>query len=123
MVDILYPELSYKIVGAAMEVHRVLGPGYLESVYQAALAEELRLRQIRFEEQKRLTVTYKGQLVGEYLADFVVQDQVILELKASSALNPSHKAQALNYLAATGLKLAILLNFGTPSLQYERAAR
>jgi GxxExxY protein len=120
MAELLYPELSYVVVGAAMEVHRVLGSGYLEAVYQAALAQELALRGVRYEQQKRISVGYKGAVVGEYQADFVVDECIILELKAVAALNGSHEAQALNYLAATGLKLAILLNFGAESLQQRR---
>jgi GxxExxY protein len=123
MAEIVHKELSYAIVGAAMEVHRVLGPGFLEAVYQTALAHELALRGIRFEQFKRLPVAYKDVLVGEYVADFVVEDAVILELKAVSALTPSHEAQAINYLAATGFRLAILLNFGAPSLKYQRLVR
>lgn len=86
MTEILFKELSYDVVGAAMEVHRILGPGFLEAVYQAALEHELALRNIPFEAQKRLAVTYKGRLVGEYVADIVVDGQIILELKAISAL-------------------------------------
>jgi len=123
VAKILYKELSYAIVGAAMEVHRILGPGYLEAVYQAALAHELTLRSIRFDQFKRLPVTYKGILVGDYEADFVVEDKIILELKAVSTLHPRHEAQALNYLAATGFRLAILLNFGTDSLQHKRMVK
>ena len=123
MAEILFKELSYAIVGAAMEVHRALGPGFLEAVYEAALAHELTLRGVRFESQKRLPVRYKGQLVGDYVADFVVEDQLILELKAVSKFNPAHESQAHNYLAATGLRLAILLNFGTASLQQKRIVR
>ena len=107
-----------------MEVHRILGPGFLEAVYQAALAHELTLRGIRFEEHKRLPVYYKGVLIGDYEADFAVEDKIIpstssgrrLELKGVSRLHPKHQAQAHNYLAATGLRLAILLNFGADSL-------
>lgn len=121
--EILYKELSYAIVGAAMEVHRVLGPGFLEAVYQAALAHEFSLRGIPFEQFRRLPVTYKGALVGEYVADFVVNDQVIVEIKAVSSLNAAHEAQALNYLAATGLRLALLINFGAESLQHKRLVR
>jgi GxxExxY protein len=117
---LLHEELTYAIIGAAMEVHRILGPGFLEAVHQAALAQELRLRGIRFTEQKSLSVMYKGVTIGEYVADFLVEDCVILELKAVTMLNGNHKAQAINYLAATGLKLALLLNFGAPSLQHER---
>ena len=123
MTEILFKESSYAIIGAAMEVHRILGPGFLEAVYEAALAHELTLRGIPFERQKKLPVYYKGQLVGEYEADFVVDGQIILELKAVSKLTPAHEAQAHNYLAATGLRLAILLNFGAESLQQKRIVR
>jgi len=123
VTEILYRELSFAVVGAAMEVHKILGPGYLETVYQAALAQELSLRGIAFEQFKRLPVSYKGVLVGEYVADLVIEDKIIVELKAVSTLNASHEAQAINYLAATGLRLAILFNFGSPSLQQKRLAR
>ena len=123
MAEILYRELSYAIVGAAMEVHRVLGPGFLEAVYEAALAHELTLRGVRFEQQKRLPVYYKGVLAGEYVADLLVEDEVIVEIKAVSALNQAHAAQAHNYLAATGLRLAILLNLSAPSLQQKRIVK
>jgi len=86
MAEILFKELSFAIIGAAMEVHRILGPGYLEAVYQAALAHELTLRGIQFEQLKRLPVTYKGVLVGDYEADCVVAGKIILELKAISNL-------------------------------------
>ncbi len=122
-MPLLYEELTYAVIGAAMEVHRTLGPGYLEAVYQAALAEELGLRGIRFAEQKPLSVVYKGVTVGQYVADFLVEKSVILELKAVTTLAANHKAQAINYLAATGLTLALLLNFGAPSLQHERLIR
>jgi len=123
MTEILFKELSFAIIGAAMEVHRILGPGFLEAVYQAALEHELTLRSIPFEAQKRLAVTYKGRIVGDYIADIVVDGQIILELKAISALTKAHEAQAHNYLAATGLRLAILLNFGAKSLQQERVVK
>ena len=123
MSRIIHKELSFAIVGAAMEVHGHLGPGFLEAVYQTALARELTLRHIRFEQFKRLPVTYKETVVGNYEADFVIEDQVILEIKAVSKLNLRHEAQAINYLAATGLRLAILLNFGANSLQHKRLVR
>lgn len=123
MVEILFKELSYAVVGAAMEVHRALGAGFLEAVYQAALAYELRLRNIPFEEQVRLPVYYKGQLVGEYVADFVIDGKIILEIKAVPEIHEVHRAQAINYLAATGYELAILLNFGSAKLQQERLVR
>lgn len=123
MTEILFKELSFAIIGAAMEVHRILGPGFLEAVYQAALEHELTLRGIPFEAQKRLAVTYKGRQVGDYVADLVVDGQIILELKAISGLTAAHEAQAHNYLAATGLRLAILLNFGAKSLEQERVVK
>ena len=123
MTEILFKELSYAIIGAAMEVHRVLGPGFLEAVYESALAYELTLRGIHFEPQKHLPVYYKEQLLGEYIADLVIEEQIILELKAVSAISAAHEAQAHHYLAATGLKLAIILNFGAESLQQKRIVR
>ena len=123
MTELLFKELSYAVIGAAMEVHRVLGPGFLEAVYQAALAHELTLRGIRFEQLKRLPVSYKEVLVGDYEADFVIDDKIILEIKAALTLHPKHEAQAINYLAATGFQLAILLNFGADSLQHKRLVK
>ena len=110
-------------MGAALEVHRTLGPGFLEVVYENALAYELGLRNISFERQKHLPVVYKDQLVGDYVADLVIEDKIILELKAVSAIHPAYEAQAHHYLAATGLKLAIILNFGAESLQQKRIVK
>jgi GxxExxY protein len=119
MTEIIHKDLSFAIVGAAIEIHRTLGSGFLEAVYQAALAHEMTLRQIKFEQFKKLPISYKGVLVGEYEADFVVENAIILELKAASTLHPKHEAQAIHYLTATGFRLAILLNFGTDSLQHK----
>jgi len=121
--EILFRELSYAVIGAAMEVHTALGPGYLEAVYQKALAYEFELRGIHYEEQKPLPVHYKSMLVGDYYADFLVDDRVIIELKAVTKLLLAHEAQAVHYLAATGIKLAILINFGDSSLKYKRIVR
>ena len=123
MNEIILKELSYKIIGAAMEVHKTLGPGFLESVYESALAIEMNLQGISFDQQKRLPISYKGQLIGDYIADFVIEEQIILELKSVSSINSSHAAQAHNYLAATGLNLAIIINFGSTSLQQKRIIR
>ena len=123
MAEILHKELSYAVVGAAMEVHQHLGASFLEKVYQKALAYELSLRKIPFEQYKPLPVTYKGLLVGEYEADFMVDGKIILEIKAVSSFHPAHEAQALHYLAATGYRLALLLNFGKESLQQKRVTR
>lgn len=106
-----------------MEVHRLLDPGFLEAVYQTSLAHELELQGIPFEHQKRLTVKYKDVVVGDYVPDFFIDGKIIVEIKAASKLNSSHQAQALNYLAATGYKLAILLNSGATSLQQHRVVR
>ncbi|MBN1877015.1 MAG: GxxExxY protein [Anaerolineae bacterium] len=123
MAEILYKDFSYQIVGAAMEVHRILGPGFLEAVYEASLAHELGLRGLPFERQKHLPVTYKGQLVGDYIADLVVDNTIILELKAIAQIHDAHRAQAHHYLTATGLRLAIILNFGASSLEHQRVVR
>jgi len=87
------------------------------------LTYELKLRGIIFYEQVRLPITYKGELMGEYVADFIVESKIILEIRSVSKLNASHQAQALHYLAATGNRLALLLNFGTPSLEYKRVIK
>ncbi len=123
MTEILFKTLSFAIVGAAMEVHSILGPGFLESVYQAALEKELTLRGITFQHQVELPVSYKGDLVGIYKADLIIDNEIIVEIKGISKLNASHQAQALHYLAATGLELAILVNFGMSSLEYRRVVK
>lgn len=120
MPELLYGDLTQVIIGAAMEVHQTLGHGFLEAVYEAALAHELDLRGIPYERQKRLTVTYKGRVAGEYVADFIVDGKVIAELKATKGLTEVDEAQLINYLKATGLRVGLLLNFGTPSLEYRR---
>lgn len=112
---------TYAIIGAAMEVHRVLGCGFLEAVYQEALAQELTTRRIPFKREVEIEIAYKGQcLATHYRADFVCFDSVIVELKALSALTGVEEAQILNYLKATGLEIGLLLNFGTDTLQYRR---
>jgi len=113
---LLFKELSYRIVGAAMEVHRKLGPGFLESVYEEALCYEFTLREIPFERQVELPVYYKGIELGKYYADVLVAHSIVLEIKAVSAFSDRHSAQALHYLTATRRRLAILINFGTQSL-------
>lgn len=121
--EILHKELSYAIVGAAMEVHRVLGSGFPEAIYQAAYEHELTLRGIPFEAQKVLKVNYKDVELGEFKVDFVIAGKIIVEIKAVSAIHPAHEAQALHYLAASGLRLAIIINFGTTSLETKRIIR
>jgi GxxExxY protein len=120
-MSLLYKTESYDIIGAAQEVHKILGNGFLEPVYQEALALEFVTREIPFEKEKELRITYKGQyLIKRYMADFICYNQIILELKAVSQLKAEHESQLLNYLNATGKKLGILLNFGEPSLIFKR---
>lgn len=123
MAALLYEDLSYVIVGAALEVHRLLGPGFLEAVYEQALAHELGLREIPFERQVCLLVMYKEIRVGEYRADFVIDGKIILAIKAALAMSAAHEAQAHHYLAATGHRLALLFNFGAKSLRIKRYVR
>lgn len=106
-----------------MEVHKILGPGFLEAVYQSALAHEFTLRGIQVEQQKALPVMYKGVPAGHYIADFCVEGNIIVEIKSISRLLAQHEAQALNYLAATKFNLALLINFGRKSLEHKRMVR
>lgn len=122
MTEILYKELSFRIIGAAMEVPSILGTGFLESVYQAALEKELFLRKIPFQHQFALPITYKGDVIGVYKAELIVDDKIIVEIKSVSRLNSAHEAQAHHHLAATGEQLAIIINFGASSLEQRRVA-
>ena len=123
-MDLIYKEESYKIIGAAMEVHRELGNGFLEAVYQEALAIELKRMDIRYEREVKLKVNYKGQVLSKhYEADFVCYDKIIIETKAMSKLCGEHESQVINYLKTTGFKLGLLINFGAESLEYKRLVR
>jgi len=115
--------LTEQIIGCAMEVHRRLGPGYLESVYEKALLIELRMKSLSYQEQRPISVSYRGESVGEFVADIVVEGRVIIELKACQVLHLRHEAQLVNYLVATGLEVGLLLNFGSDSLQFKRKNR
>ncbi len=103
--------LVHRVIGAAIEVHRELGPGYLESVYEEAMAVELESQLIGFDRQLMFTVPYKDQKVGEGRIDFLVEGRLIVELKAVDKLIPIHTAQVISYLKATGCKLGLLINF------------
>ncbi len=114
---------TFAIIGAAMEVHRELGSGFLEAVYHEALAVELAARSIPFVHESAIPISYKGtQLATLYRADFICFDSVIVELKAISALSGVEDAQILNYLKATRFEVGLLLNFGKSSLEYKRFA-
>ncbi|MBN1966572.1 MAG: GxxExxY protein [Anaerolineae bacterium] len=110
-------ELAHAVIGAAIEVHKALGPGFLESVYEEALCVELRLRHIPFSQQPIVNVDYKGHPVGEGRLDILVDDALVVELKAVEALAPIHTAQVLSYLQATGHQLGLLINFNVPMLK------
>ena len=117
----IYPHEAYEIIGAAMEVHRTLGQGFLESVYQEALEIEMSKREIPFSSQTKIQIHYKDIPMEHYfVADFVCYDKIIVELKSVSTVLPEHEAQIINYLRATGFKLGILLNFNEESLYYKR---
>ncbi len=122
MAELLYKELAFTVIGAAMEVHKVLGPGFPEEVYQESPERELALRHIPFVPQHRIAVSYKDKLVAEYFLDIVVDGKIDVELKAVSQLAPIHEAQVLSYLKASGLQLGILMNFGETSLRTKRIA-
>jgi len=123
-MSLLYPEESYKINGAIFEVHRELGPGLLEKVYQEALEMELRLQGIPFEREKGFSIMYKNtRLEQKYIADFVIYDKIVVELKSVDELLPVHTAQVINYLAITGYKLGLLVNFNASHIHPERIVR
>lgn len=122
--NLLYKEEVYRVIGAAMEVHKTLGYGFLEPVYQEALEIELGTSKIPFQAQKPLQLLYKGTALEKYyIADFCVFDKIIIEIKAVEHLDSSHVAQVINYLKATGFKLGLLINFGAKSLEWKRIVR
>jgi GxxExxY protein len=117
----LYKEETYRIIGAAMEVHNQLGCGFFEAVYEEALTLEFQMRTIPFEQQKSLHIYYKGiQLQKYYVIDLFCFDKIIVELKALSELTSLNEAQLLNYLKVSNLKVGLLINFGKESLEYKR---
>lgn len=116
-------ELTEKIIGCAMKVHKAFGPGFLESVYENSLAHELRKAGIRFTCQYPICVMYDGIIVGNFVADILVEERLIVENKAVQTLSQAHEVQLVNYLTATGIEIGLLLNFGAPSLQFKRKHR
>ena len=123
--ELLYKGEVYAIIGAAMEVHKELGPGFLEAVYQEALERELKASRIPFESYKRLLIQYKGEpLKKEYEADFVCYDKIIVEIKALDLVTGKEEAQLLHYLKTTGFRVGLLINFGSVgTLQWKRYIR
>lgn len=116
----LYNELTREIIGVAMEVHKTLSSGFLESVYEEALAIELNFRKVPYERQKGIDVFYKGLLAKQFICDFLVGEKVLVELKALKAVTGVEEAQILNYMRATGIEVGLLINFGEQSLNYKR---
>lgn len=123
--EFLYERESYLIRGACFEVYKEMGPGFLEAVYQECLAKEFARQKIPFVPQRKLSLNYKGERLSQtYAPDFICFEKIIIEIKGTRQLAPEHKAQVLNYLKATGLKLGLLVNFGHyPKIQIERLAR
>jgi GxxExxY protein len=119
-VELVDGELTYKLIGAAMEVHRTLGPGFLEAAYQRGMEVELRQRAIPFESQRRIALSYKGEALGDHVLDLVVEGRVVVELKAVRELTEQHKAQVVSYLKASKVPLGLLFNFSKASLEYKR---
>jgi GxxExxY protein len=118
--EIIYPELSYKIMGAIFDVHKELGPGFLESIYEKALIDELDDRKLQVEIQKPIDIIYKGKQIGIHRVDLIVEDKIIIELKTVERFNVHHRAQLISYLKASGYKLGILVNFSKSRIEYTR---
>jgi GxxExxY protein len=115
-----YADITEKILEAAFEVSKELGSGFLESVYKNAMAIVLCARGLKVELEKPISVLFREQQVGQFYADLLVNDKIIVELKAVSALTPEHVAQTINYLKATGIEVGLLINFGKPRIEYKR---
>ena len=113
-------EITEVVIGAAYKVSNTLGSGFLEKVYENALAIEIRKSGLQVVQQQPIYVKYEGAVVGEFIADLLVQNEILIELKAVRALDEIHLAQCLNYLKATGLKICLLINFGNPKVEIKR---
>ena len=120
MAQLVEGEVTFEIIGAAMEVHRVLGPGFLEAAYQRGMEVELRQRGIAFEAQRRIPLTYKGEPLGDHVLDLVIGGKVVVELKAVRKLSEHHQAQLISYLKAAGLPVGLLFNFAKASFEQKR---
>ena len=112
--------VTEKLIGAAFEVHNVLGYGFLERVYQKAMQVELELRGVKVEPEPKIKVQFKGVIVGDYAADLLVEEQIIVELKADASYQTMHEAQLLNELRGTGIKLGFLISFRQEKVEYKR---
>jgi GxxExxY protein len=121
--ELKWAGLTEVVIGCAMKVHRTLGPGFLESVYQNALAHELKKASLQLSCDDRVKVVYDGVVVGDFITDMLVEGCVIVENKAVRTLAPAHETQLVHYLTATGVDVGLLFNFGAPSLQFKRKER
>lgn len=117
---LLYKDITEKIISSAYEVHRLLGNGYLEKVYENSLIKELEYKNLRCQQQIPLEVYYKDYVVGNYIADIIVEDKIILEIKAISGIEEQHFSQLLNYLKATRKRLGLIINFGANNVEIKR---
>jgi len=117
---LLHGDVTYRVIGLAMEVHNKLGAGFLEKVYENALMVAFRREGINAQQQTPIKIHFENVVVGDYVADILIEDKLILELKAVEAITSIHRAQVINYLKATGIRLALIVNFGSPKLQHER---
>jgi len=120
MGKLQYEELTYKIRGAIFEIYNVLGPGFKESVYHNSLREEFDKRKLKYNEKKKIKITYKGKEVGIYEPDFIVEDKIIIEIKAVDVMPKVFEKQLYSYLKATEYKIGILVNFGSDKLDIRR---
>jgi GxxExxY protein len=118
-----YSDITQAVIGCAFEVINELGAGYLESVYENSLLLALRQKGISAKAQYPIKVTFRGECVGDFYADVLVEGKVLVELKAVKAIAPEHQAQIINYLNATGIEVGLLINFGNPKLEYKRFTR
>lgn len=125
MINEKYPEseLTGKMIGCCMEVHRILGNGFQEVIYQRALAIEMNKQQLSYSREHEMEITYKGESIGTRRVDFFVEGKVMLEIKALTKLEDVHLAQAINYLEAYGLSIGLLVNFGAKSLEFKRVMK
>jgi GxxExxY protein len=122
VVALAYEAITEQIIGAAFEVHRILGYGFLEKVYQRAMMVELRMRGLKADDESKIKVVFKNEIVGDYQADLFVEDSVIVELKVAREYQTADEPQLLNELKATGIKVGLLINFGRNKVEFKRFA-
>jgi len=121
--ELKHGEITQVVIGCAFEVMKELGAGFLESVYEKALLLVLRQKELSAVAQHPIKVKFRGETVGEFFADLLVENKVVVELKSVKAIAPEHQAQVINYLNATGIEVGLLINFGNPRLEYRRFSR